>query len=57
MKEKINCPICRKRAFDICFIHERRCMDRVEMSALQDIVQICCRISSVKKRSMKQKIT
>jgi len=43
MKEKINCPICRKRAFDICSSAKGEVWIELKCPHCRNIVQICHR--------------
>jgi len=44
MKEKINCPICRKRAFDICSSAKGEIWIELKCPHCRNIVQIRHRV-------------
>lgn len=57
MKEKINCPICRKRAFDISAAVKGEVWIELKCPHCRNIVQICCRISRIQQKRVKEKLT
>lgn len=56
MKEKINCPICRKRAFDISAAVKGEVWIELKCPHCRNIVQICCRISRIQQKRVKEKL-
>jgi len=56
MKEKMNCPICRKRAFDICSSAKGAVWVELKCPHCRNIIQVCYRICSIKKEKSKEEI-
>lgn len=54
MKEKINCPICRKRAFDISSAVKGEVWIELKCPHCRNIVQVCYRISSIQQERIKK---
>lgn len=56
MKEKINCPICRKRAFDISAAVKGEVWIELKCPHCRNIVQVCCRIRRIQRERVKEKL-
>jgi len=56
LKEKINCPICRKRAFDISAAVKGEVWIELKCPHCRNIVQVCCRISRIQQERVKEKL-
>lgn len=50
MKEKVNCPVCRKRAFDICATVKGAVWIELKCPHCRNIVQVCHNIQQAKER-------
>lgn len=50
MKEKMNCPVCRKRAFDIRSYANGAVWIELKCPHCRNIVQICYDIQQIKER-------
>lgn len=57
MKEKINCPICSKRAFDILSSARGTVWIELKCPHCKNIVQVCYSISVTKQERIKEKVT
>jgi phage FluMu protein Com len=53
MKEKINCPLCRKRVFDICSSAKGDIWVELKCPHCR-IIQVCYRICTVPKAKNKE---
>jgi transposase-like protein len=56
MKEKMNCPICRKRAFDICSSAKGDILVELKCPHCRNIIQVRYRICSSQKEKMKEEL-
>ena len=56
MKEKMNCPICRKRAFDICSSAKGDIWVELKCPHCRNIIQVRYRICSIQEEKMKEEI-
>lgn len=50
MKEKVNCPVCRKRAFDIRATVKGAVWIELKCPHCRNIVQVCHNIQQAKER-------
>lgn len=56
MKEKINCPVCRKRAFDISSAVKGEVWIELKCPHCRNIVQVCYRIDRGRQERSKENI-
>lgn len=56
MKEKINCPVCRKRAFDISSAVKGEIWIELKCPHCRNIVQVCYRIGRGRQERSKENI-
>lgn len=56
MKEKMNCPICRKRAFDICSSANGDIWIELKCPHCRNIIQVRHRIRSIQNEKIKEEL-
>jgi phage FluMu protein Com len=56
MKEKMNCPICRKRAFDICSSANGDIWVELKCPHCRNIIQVRYRIRSIQNEKIKEEL-
>lgn len=56
MKEKINCPICRKRAFDIRTAVNGEVWIELKCPHCRNIVQVCYMFGRIRQEKSKENI-
>lgn len=56
MKEKMNCPICRKRAFDICSSAKGDIWIELKCPHCRNIIQVRYRIYSIQEEKIKEEL-
>lgn len=56
MKEKMNCPICRKRAFDICSSANGDIWVELKCPHCSNIIQVRYRICSIQEEKIKEEL-